>query len=165
MLASAVGAEPLAPGSALPPLRGELLTGRDAELRALAHGRTTLVAFGFTRRSSKDVEAWVGRFRKAYGADTTTSWFEVPLMGSGVARMMKPVIQGGMRNGTPEPDRAHVMTVWNGAREWKDLLAFREPNTAYLVLLDRAGHVRWRGTGPFEEARWKTLAAVADSIR
>lgn len=165
VLASAASAAPLPPGAMLPPVRGELLTGRDAVLPELTRGRVALVAFGFTRASSTDVEAWAGRFKAAYGGDTTFTWLEVPLIGSGMARMMKPLIQGGMRGGTPEPDRAHVMTVWGGTREWKDRLAFDAPQSAYVVLLDREGRVRWRGAGPLDDPRWRALAAVADSIR
>lgn len=164
-LVTAATAAPLTPGAMLPPLRGELLTGRDAELPALTRGRVALVAFGFTRASSTDVESWAGRFKAAYGADTTFTWLEVPLINRGMARMMKPLIQGGMRSGTPEPDRIHVMTVWGAPREWKDWLEFDAPKSAYVVLLDREGHVRWRGMGPLDDGRWRALAAVADSLR
>jgi hypothetical protein len=163
--AAAASAAPLAPGTMLPSVRGELLTGRDAELPALTRGRVALVAFGFTRGSSTDVEAWTARFKAAHGADTTFTWLEVPLIGGSMARLMKPVIQGGMRGGTPEPDRVHVMTVWGPTRAWKEWLAFGAPNSAYLVLLDREGRVRWRGAGPLDDARWRALASVADSLR
>ena len=165
VLAGTATAAPLAPGAALPPLRGELLTGRDAELPALTHGKVALVAFGFTRNSSKDVEAWVGRFKSAYGSDTSFTWIEVPLINSGMAKLMKPLIQGGMRGGTPEPDRAHVMTVWGAPHAWKDWLEFGEPASAYLVLLDREGRVRWRGAGPLDDSRWRELAAAGNTLR
>jgi hypothetical protein len=165
LLAATAAAAPLAPGAVLPLLRGELLTGRDAELPTLTHGRIALIAFGFTRASSTEVEAWAGRFKAAHGADTLFTWIEVPLINSGMARLMKPLIQGGMRGGTPEADRKHVMTVWGAPREWKDWLEFDAPKAAYVVLLDREGRVRWRGAGPPDDARWLALAAVADSLR
>ena len=165
LLASAASAMPLAPGAAFPPLRGELLTGRAAELPSLTHGKVALVAFGFTRGSSKDVESWAARFKSAYGADTSYTWLEVPLINGGMARMMKPLIQGGMRGGTPEPDRVHVMTVWGVPREWKDRLGYDSPNSGYIVLLDREGRVSWRGTGPLDDARWRSLAAASDALR
>jgi hypothetical protein len=165
LLASAAAAMPLAPGAALPALRGELLTGRAAELPSLTHGKVALVAFGFTRGSSRDVESWAARFKAAYGADTSYTWLEVPLIGGGMARMMKPLIQGGMRGGTPEADRVHVMTVWGVAHEWKSWLAYDAPNSGYIVLLDREGRVRWRGAGPLDDARWRELAAASDALR
>ncbi len=165
VLASAATAAPLAPGAALPPLRGELLTGRDARLPDLTRGRIALVAFGFTRGSSRDVEAWVRRFKSAHGADTSFTWIEVPLISSAVAGLMKPLIQGGMRRGTPETDRAHVMTVWGAPREWKNWLEYGAPDSGYIVLLDRDGYVRWRGVGPLDDSRWRSLAATSDALR
>ena len=163
-LVGAAPAAPLAPGAALPALRGELLSGQHAELPAFTHGRVALVAFGFTRGSSKDVEAWAARFKAQHGADTTYTWLEVPLIGGGMARLMKPVIQGGMRGGTPEPDRVHVLTVWGVPHEWKDWLQYEAPNSAYVVLLDRDGVVRWRGAGPLDDARWQSLAAAIAAL-
>ncbi len=162
---TAAMAAPLAPGASLPPLRGELLTGRSAELPALTLGKVALIVFGFSRASSDEVEAWAARFKSAHAADTTHTWLEVPLIGSSMGRMMKPVIQGAMRGGTPEADRVHVMTVFGGTREWKDRLAFQDSRSAYVVLLDREGRVRWRGAGPPGEARWQAMTAAADSIR
>src|SRR5512140_3316495 len=91
VLATADAPVPLAVGGLFPPLRGELLTGREAELPAAVHGRVSMLALGFTRGSSDDVKAWGERFKAAYGADTTLTWIEVPVMG-GVARMMRGMI-------------------------------------------------------------------------
>jgi hypothetical protein len=152
-LSCAASSAPLAPGAMLPPLRGELLTGRTVELPALTRGKVALVAFGFSRGSSKDVEAWASRFKSVYGAD------------SSFTRLMKPLIQGGMRGGTSEPDRVHVMTVWGVPREWKDWLDYGAPDSGYIVLLDRQGRVRWRGAGPLDDSRWRQLAAAGDALR
>jgi hypothetical protein len=165
LLAAPALAAPLAPGAPLPALHGELLTGRDADLPALTHGKLALVAFGFSRGSSKAVEAWGVRFKTAYASDTSLTWLEVPMINGGMARMMKPLIQGGMRGGTPEADRPHVMTVWGAPKEWKDWLAVEEPNAAYVVLLDREGRVRWRDSAPLDDVRWKSFTAALDAAR
>ena len=164
-LAGTATAAPLAPGAALPALHGELLTGREAALPGLTHGKIALVAFGFTRGSSKDVEGWAGRFKSAYGADTSFTWIEVPLINNGMARLMKPLIQAGMRGGTPEADRVHVLTVWGAPPEWKDWLDFDAANSAYVGLLDREGRVRWRGVGPLDDSRWRELTVASNALR
>ena len=164
LLASATASGPLEHGVMLPAVHGELLSGREADLPALAHGHVTLVAFGFTRGSSKAVEAFGGRFKAAFGADTTYDWLEVPLMG-GMARIAKPLITGAMRGGTPEADRRHVMTAWGVAGDWKPRLEYEDGDWAYLVLLDRDGHVRWRGKGDFSIPLWQDLEASARALR
>jgi len=164
LLASSPAPVPLTTGAPLPALRGELLTGRDVELPGEVRGRVTLLAFGFSRGASEDVDAWAKRFRGAFGADTATTWLEVPVMG-GTARLMRGLITGAMRGGTPEADRSHLMTVWGVADEWKHRLGFDRPKPAYVVLLDREGRVRWRGTGPLDEAKWKQLSEAVEAAR
>jgi hypothetical protein len=164
LIASTAVLGPLAPGTPLPPVSGERLDGRPAGLPAAARGRVTLVAFGFTRGSSKAVQAWGEHFKGVFAADSAYDWLEVPVLG-GAARLARGWITGAMRGGTPVPDRPHVLVVWTDARDWKRRLEYRERDAAYLVLLDRDGRVRWRGHGGFDEERWRELEAAAKSAR
>ncbi len=156
----AAGAPPatLIRGDLMPPLRGEFLSGKKAVLPDAARGHVTLVALGFSYESRFAVEAWVARFRQDFGADSAVSFFEVPVIG-GMARMARPFIDGGMRRGTPKALHENVITVYGGVRRWKLRLGFREPDDAYLLLLDRTGCVVWRHAGRFREEDYALLAA------
>ena len=164
LLASTVTLAPLERGALMPSVSGELLSGREAALPALAHGHVTLLAFGFSRGSSKAVQAYGDHFKAAFGADSAYGWVEVPVLG-GFARIAKPMILGAMRKGTSEPDREHVMTVWNDANDWKTRLDCHDGDIACLLLLDRDGHVRWRGQGEFDQALWRDVVAAAKAAR
>ena len=159
-LAAAAPVPALVPGDRMPPLRGEFLSGRKAVLPDAARGRVALVALGFSYGSRFPVEAWTTRFRRDFGADTAVTFFEVPVIG-GLARVARPFIDGGMRRGTPRALHESVITVYGGASEWKLRLGFREPDDAYLVLLDRTGRVVWRHAGPCREEDYALLAAEA----
>ena len=87
-------------GETLPPLRGEFLTGRQAQLPEAASGRVALLALGFTYNSRFQVEAWIGRFRKDFGENPHVTFYEIPMIG-GMARLGKWFIDSGMRKGTP----------------------------------------------------------------
>ena len=159
-LAAAAPFPALVPGDLLPPLRGEFLSGRKAVLPDSARGRVVLVALGFTYESRFAVEAWIARFRQDFGTDSAVTFFEVPVLG-GMARVARLFIDGGMRRGTPKVLHENVITVYGRASEWKLRLGFREPDDAYLVLLDRAGRVVWRHAGSFREEDYALLAAEA----
>ena len=159
-LTAAAPSPALGPGDLMPPLRGEFLSGRKAVLPDAARGHVALVALGFSYESRFAVEAWTARFRRDFGADSAVSFFEVPVLG-GMARVARPFIDGGMRRGTPKALHENVITVYSGAGEWKLRLGFREPDDAYLVLLDRGGRVVWRQAGPFREEDYALLAAEA----
>ena len=147
----------LSPGEPMPSLRGEFLTGRQAVLPDVASGRVALLALGFTYDSRFAVEAWIGQFRKDFGAKPAVTFYEVPMIG-GMARLGKWFIDSGMRRGTPRKDHENVITVYGGTDPWKQRLGFQSPAAAYLVLIDQRGVVRWRHSGVFNEEVYEKLS-------
>lgn len=157
-------AAPIAPGDVLPPLRGEYLTGRPAQLPECARGRVALVLVGFSHASRTSIEPWAERFRRSYAGDSTVTCYEVPIVG-GMARVAKPFITGGMRRGTPPALHERVITVFGGAGDWRHRLDVHGRDAAYLVLLDRAGRVRWRWAGDLDEGHFAQLQREVAAIR
>jgi len=147
----------LTPGTPMPVLKGEFLTGQPAALPDAASGRVALLALGFTYDSRFAVEDWVGRFRREFGNQPLVTFYEVPMIG-GMARLGKWFIDSGMRKGTPRGDYEHVITVYGGTDPWKRRLGFQSPNAAYLILLDPRGVVRWRHSGPMDEEAFAALS-------
>lgn len=145
-------------GQTLPPLQGQFLTGREAQLPDAASGKVALLAIGFTYSSRFPVEAWIGRFRKDFGSNPQVTFYEIPMI-SGMARLGKWFIDSGMRKGTPARDQENVITVYRGTDLWKQLVDYQAPDAAYLVLLDKHGRVRWRHSGEFDENAYKDLSA------
>ena len=150
-------------GETLPPLRGEFLTGRQAQLPEAASGRVALLALGFTYNSRFQVEAWIGRFRKDFGENPHVTFYEIPMIG-GMARLGKWFIDSGMRKGTPRSDQENVITVYGGTDSWKQHMGYQSPDAAYLVLLDKHGAVRWRHSGTFDEEAYKDLSVRVTAL-
>jgi hypothetical protein len=147
----------------MPVLKGKYLTGREAVLPDHASGKVALLAFGFTYDSRHAVEDWSNRFRREYAANPKVTFYEIPVI-SGAAQLGKWFIDSGMRKGTPKELHENVITIYGGAGPWKKLLDYKNPDDAYLLLLDSAGHVRWQYGGKFDEARWQELAALTSSL-
>jgi hypothetical protein len=156
-------AVPLAVGQRMPPLKGDLLSGKPGVLPDLAAGQTTLVLLGFSYDSRFQVEAWAEKFRARFGAARDVTLFEVPMMGS-AARLGRWFIDSGMRKNTPPELHGRVMTVYGGNDDWKARVGFSAQDDAYLVLIDRQGIVRWLAHGPVSEERLQALSVVVDSL-
>ena len=154
---------PLQLGERLPTLKGEYLTGRKAQLPNAASGHVALLALGFTYNSRFPVEAWIGRFRKDFGNNPQTTFYEIPMIG-GMARLGKWFIDSGMRRGTPREDQENVITVYGETGSWKQRMGYQSPDAAYLVLLDKRGAVRWRYSGAFDEDAYKDLSVQVAAL-
>jgi hypothetical protein len=145
-------------GDTLPVLKGEFLDGRSAELPVLAQGKVTLLVLGFSRDAQAAVEGWTKRFRADFEADRQVRFYEIRMVG-GLKVMAKPLIEGGIRKDTQGEDYEHVITVFGGAKFWKDRLRFRNGKDAYLILLGQEGAIRWVGHGFISEAKYGEMAA------
>lgn len=159
------GTDRLAPGAALPPLKGEFLTGREAMLPDVAKGKAALLLLGFTYQSRFAVEAWSEHFVEAFGAKPDITSFQVPIIG-GLARLGRFFIDRGMRNGTPKELHERVITVYGGVDEWKKRVGFRNEaaDAAHLILIDREGKVRWLHNGPFDPQAFEEMRLVATAL-
>ena len=146
--------ESLRAGDRLPVLKGQFLSGRDAELPRASSGKVALVAMGFTYKSRFPVEAWGRWYRATIGSRTDAALFEVPMIG-GLATLGRWFIDRGMRSGTPAELHEHVITVYGSTGEWKQRLSYspEHEDEAYLIVLDKVGVVRWLHHGVFDQAR------------
>lgn len=162
---SAPPAPTLKVGDLLPPLRGDFLTGRDAQLPDAAKGKVALAMLGFTYDSRHAVEAWGEWFREAFGARPDVTFFEVPMIG-GFGKLGRWFIDSGMRKGTPKALHENVITVYGGVGDWKRRVGFHDAaeNDAYLILLDKDGVVRWLVHSRFDEARAAELRGTVASL-
>lgn len=155
----------LQPGSSMPRLEGDFLSGGRAVLPDAARGKVTFIALGFTYDSRFAVEKWGKWFRDQHGGRPDVAFYEVPMMGR-AARMGRFFIDRGMRGGTPKELHGNVITVYGDTGPWKKHLGVsdRTEKDAYLLLVDRQGVVRWMHHGPFDEARAAELVAALDRL-
>jgi hypothetical protein len=149
----------------MPRLEGDALSGKTAVLPDAAKGKVALVALGFTYDARFPVEAWGAWFKKEFGGRAGVTYFEVPMMGR-AARMGRFFIDRGMRKNTPKDAHDNVVTVYGDTSGWKARMGVIEAreNDAYLVLLDRAGVVRWRYSGGFDEAQTAALRTAVEGV-
>ena len=152
LMASAL-VSPLTTGKPLPHLKGEFLTGRQAQLPDAASGRVALLALGFTYDSRFPVEAWIGRFRKDFGNNPQVTFYEIPMIG-GMARMGKWFIDSGMRKGTP---RKRSGKCHHRLRRHRFLETARGLRVAGRSLSDSAGQARRGALAPQRRVRRRRL--------
>ena len=161
-LALAVGAgaaqAPLVPGDPLPMFKGTDLAGHGVTLPDAAKGKVAVYLFGFSYGSRAPVEAWSEHVRGRWGAEAQVTWFQVPMIG-GFGRLAKPFITGGMKKETPPQYHGNAVVVFGGVGAWKTRLSVKDDALAYIVLVDRAGVVRWLHAGAFAAARAEELDA------
>lgn len=157
--------ESLRVGDRFPVLKGQFLSGRDAELPRASSGKVAFVAMGFTYKSRFPVEAWADWCRTTIDPKTNITFFEGPMIG-GLATLGRWFIDRGMRNGTPAELHDQAITVYQGTGDWKKRLSYSadHKDDAYLIGFDRAGVVRWLHHGGFDTSRSDELKALLTAL-
>lgn len=144
-----------------PSLSGTSLSGRRFTLPEGFEGRANLVFVAFRREQQALVDTWLPAAREAAFASPEMRFYELPTIGRAYL-LMRPVIEGGMRGGvTDRAARDATITLYTDTGRFRRALRIPDDRTIHVLLLDRAGTVRWRAEGGFTPDKG---AALTDAV-
>ena len=149
--------------SVFPRIAGDSLAGKKVTLPDDARGKVTLVAIGFSHKSGETVRAWTDRFRKDFGDNPKYAIYPVAEL-EGAPRLIRGMILGGMRRGTPAAEQDHFLTLFQGDAELKKFADFSGADDSYLFLLDATGVIQWRGHALLREEEYLPLQKTAKKL-
>ena len=143
-----------------PQLAARDLSGREVTLPAGLPGERNVVLIAFRRDQQKLVDTWVPWLEQRAAADRGLRFVELPAIGLQWAPA-RPAIDGGMAAAIgDEAVRRRTLTVYTDVRRVTAPLGIEDRSTIWLFLVDRAGRVRWRGSGGLNPATAAALDAV-----
>lgn len=147
-----------------PTIKARDLEGRDVTLPDAFEGERNLVAVAFRREQQSLVDSWGAWCDERAAVDPGFRFYEVPV----IERIWKPVrrmIDGGMAAAIRKPEvLRRTLTVYGDVRRLTDPLGIVDRSTVALFLVDRAGAVRWTGSGRYEEGEARDLERVAAEV-
>ena len=145
-----------APAAAVPPIHGTLLTGPAVDLPADLHGRPVIFVMGFSQDSREQVAAWGRRLAHDYATSPNLAYYELAQLQS-VPRLLRGLVLRKVAASVPERARPHFVVVTDHESEWKQAVAFKAPDDAYILLVDPSGTIRARAQGPATDQAWAAL--------
>ena len=146
-----------------PAIAARNLQRLDVTLPDAFDGERNVVIIAFARSHQELVDSWVPWLEARAVADPGLRFFEIPT----IARIWapaRPFIDGGMAAAIREPViLQRTFTVYGDVNRLTAPLGITDRSTIALVLVDRAGVVRWSGSGGFQAEVAAHLAAVLDA--
>jgi hypothetical protein len=140
------------------------LDGCEVALPAGLPGEWTVVIVAFRREQQDLVDSWVPWLEQPAAADSRLGFVELPAIGLRW-QPARPVIDGGMAAAIPDQKtRRRTLTVYTDIRRITVPLGITDRNTIWLFLVDRAGRVRWRGSGGRDAATAAALTAALANL-
>jgi hypothetical protein len=124
----------------LPRIEGDSFAGHRVVLPEAASGKVAVLIFGFTKASKVPTSAWADKLQPDFGTRPGFEVYQLPVL-EDVPRFVRGMVISGIRKGVPENKRDHFVPILQGEAELKTFVGYKEPDDAYLVILDRAGNI------------------------
>ncbi len=149
-------------GETMPSISGTTLSGHKVTIPQDTRGKVSCLVMGFAYDARFDVEDWVEALRNRFGQNPDVVLYEVPVI-SRWFRLMAPMIDEGMRRGTPTAMHDRIVTVYANPGPLREALGASPISDTWVYLLDRDGRVVFQYGGPFDEQRFSELASAVES--
>jgi len=140
----------------MPRVTGESFAGQKVVLPDAAKGHVAVLVFGFTKASKEPTRAWGEKILAEFGNQPGFELYQLPVL-EDVPRLVRGMVISGIKKGVPEKLRDHFVPILQGESELKKLVGYKEPDDAYLVILDPSGQIVQQVHGPFGEAAYAQL--------
>jgi hypothetical protein len=144
-------------GPGLPRLEAKAFDGRPLVLPDSAAGSITLVGLGYKRESQDDLSSWLLQFGKEYRPEDGFRAYEIPMMGKRIPGVLRGIINTAMRNVIPRDKRRWFAPYYGDIDDYSRQLAITDREKVHMLLLDRAGTVRWQTAGRADSSRLAEL--------
>jgi uncharacterized membrane protein YuzA (DUF378 family) len=149
-------------GQQMPTVSGRTLTGKEVTLPRDARGKFTFLLLAFSYEARFDVEDWEHAFRDRFGENPNVDFFLLPVI-SPAYRLFAPMIDAGMRRGTPSAMHDHVVTLYTSPRSVREAFGAARPSNVWVYLVDRDGKVLFQYGGPFDRQKFQELASTLEA--
>jgi hypothetical protein len=144
-------------------VEGDSLSGHHVILPNDASGKIAVLIFGFTKASKVATTDSGKRISNNFKGQSDFVLYQLPVLEE-VPRLFRGMAISGMRKGVPEEMYDHFVPILNGEAELKKLVSYKEPDDAYMVVLNRAGEIAGQIHGPFTDAANSQLRAQIASL-
>jgi hypothetical protein len=146
-----------------PHLEEENLAGQKIVLPEFVSGKVAVLVLGFSKASSTPTGAWARRAHEEFGKNPGFALYQLAVIEEAPS-FIRGMIISGMKKGMPDVQRAFVVPVVHQESELKKLVNFRQPDDAYIVLLDRNGAIVYQAHAGTADPGYADLRAKVQAL-
>jgi len=158
----------------IPPLTVQDLNGDEQKIpdyfsrnsRNVNSSGCTLLAISFKQHGFEMLPGWIDPFEEAFrGEERDVKVTKLSITEGGfIYKLLKGSITRKFKTDTPENEHANTWLYFGYPDNFKDALRMHNTLTAYYILLDRVGRVRWMGSGEASEEELNVLIQCAKDL-
>jgi hypothetical protein len=152
----------LAAPATIPTATATALDGHTVSLPRDLPGRATILILGFSQHSQTATTAWEKPIRSSLASAPAIGYLDMPIL-EDAPSFIRPLILRSIRKQVPDVLKPNFLPLTSNEAAWKQLTHFSptSPDAAYVLLVDRAGNIRWQTHEPFSPTHFEELATAA----
>ncbi|MGJ5814424.1 hypothetical protein [Paludibaculum fermentans] len=131
----------LAVGQPLPATQAETLTGRKLTIPQAFGAKPAILVWSFSKKAGEATRAWTDPLIRDGQAVWSVAMLEA------APRFVRPMIRSGMRKDMPAAQQDHAVLLYQGEKQWRQILKPPKDDDPLVVLLDGNGNVAWSFSG------------------
>jgi len=146
-----------------PTVSGQNLDRQEFEFPRDFAGDLNILFVPFQQRHQLVVNTWVPFAQDVEAAYPGVVYYELPTIDEmpGLSRMF---INEGMRAGIPDQtSRERTITLYLNTAEFMRATDIPDKQNVHILLVDRDGIIRWRGTGDYSPQSGEAMLAAIDA--
>ena len=150
----------------IPAATGTALDGHSVALPRDLSGGATVLILGFTQHSQDATTAWEKPVRASLaGPRPDIAFYDMPFL-QDAPSLVRPLIVRAIRKQVPDALQPRFVPLTSGEAAWKQTVGYSKdaPDAAYVLLVDRAGKVRWQTREPFSTAQFARLVQASEAL-
>ena len=145
----------------IPHTEAETLAGKKIALPDAFAGHPAILVIGFSRSGGNSAGRWSKQLRQDLAENRNVRIFSIAEL-QDAPTLARGLIRHGMRAGIPQNEHDSFVLLYQDEDVWKKLAEFSDTNDAYVLLVDSAATIRWRGHGKSPDEQ--TVSALKKEI-
>lgn len=137
-------------------IEGENLSGHKVVLPDDASGKVAVLVFGFTKASKEPTGVWADKILAEFAGRSGFELYQLPVL-EDVPRFIRGMVISSMKKGVKANMREHFVPILQREAELKKVVSYKEPDDAYLVVLNPAGLITRQLHGPYSGSAFEEL--------
>lgn len=153
-----------ATGQTIPEVHGRSFAGVAVDLPDALRGKVGILVIGFSQGSREAVELWGKRLATNYYDSPTVRYYEMPVLAS-VPKLLRGFVTSRIKAAVSDRGKPHFLPVDDHETEWRRLAHYTAQDSAYVLVVDGRGVVRWQTQGLPSETVYAALQQNVDALK
>lgn len=160
-------ATPAAPDKAvqrIPEVHTTSFSGDLVDMPAMLQGKIAILILGFSKGARAQATLWGRRLPTDYFYSPDVLYFEMPVLES-VPRLLRGAVLRSIKSNVSIRSQPHFAPLTTDEVRWRSLVHYRNPNDAYVLVVDGNGLVQALVEGEPTDASYQELKRRVEQLQ